>query len=418
MARSLATSDYRAADVEARVRSGGAQFSCRFELRDVFAPNSDPTPLRNVTAARVSFNADDEEVGKLELRLLADERLRNAPYRYSVIPWFGIGPMLDGGTAEHQMGVWPWPRPKRDVLGTDPLKSEEWTITLPDQSRMLRRSGPGLTAYSAKKGTQVQQHIAAVLTKAGFPDTTGVEDTDALIPEDATWHFDRTTKVKKSATKATKKAAATDAEVDESEAESWLGIESDLHASGGYEQPWFDLRGLYRARASTPWNAPAHADVIYESGSAGTLLLPASSEPETERLANRVLGTNDSTNEEPNFEAVADLNVLLPTHPFCEHNVKRFFDQTYKNPLASSQQSLQREVEAVLRDAISNYDLIRISTAGFLAVHELNEIVGVRIDGDPELSGPDLHLCREVGWALDLFTGEMDHDLRRMFQTL
>lgn len=410
---------YSQQDVERVMRSGVAMFRPRFELYDRRLNLIEPS-LGGVTAAKVTYDETRELKGSLELSLLPDERLRNAPFQYLIKAIFGVGPMPGGGFAEFPEGVYPWTKPKRNVHGTTG-KAEDWTIVLADQLHRLQTAGVGPEPLLVAAGSPLVANILNVLDRAGFTnlerDLGAVTWSDLPVPLE-TWYTWQTT-------------ALFDTTITSQQPAHLLNIEKELHKGLGYAEPKFDLSGLYQAQPDRIWDLEP-ADVIYDTGDDGVVLLPTAIEPDLSVIANRVGGWTAATGASgnfgeaaANFSSIIDLNDVLPQHPLAQVNAKQWIDQTLQNPLASSDLQMTLLVLWDLWKRLAYYEKMTLKRVGFLAQHDPPGLVGVRIANDPDL-GSDVSsfltfdyqgqarpttLFRETGHTLDLFTGNAESHL-------
>lgn len=172
---------YTEAQLTERMLSGGASFSCRFDVLDAnLNVVTTVSPIQAYVAA-VEVDTTREVPGSLGLQLLPNTSI-NFPLRYRIRPWFRMT-MLDGGIVEWPMGVFVWEVPLRHEVGTP---TEYWEITLGDQMRVLQLASPGPDGFVASKGAHIPSLIAHILTQLGLP-TNGVVNTPAVLNENLHW---------------------------------------------------------------------------------------------------------------------------------------------------------------------------------------------------------------------------------------
>lgn len=430
--RDLATGRYTADQVEAALRSPSAQYGCRFEI---LGPDLDliddlEAGPGGVIDAAVEVNVDQAIKGSMDLRMLPVEDLRDQTFTRRIKPYFRLL-MGDGGWAEWPQGVFVWGVPDRDLIG---LGQEEWSITLGDQSQILDLSGPGSRGFTVHTGNGVTDAIKRCLRRAGFTDTSGVVDSDDEFDEPKTWVFSTPrTKARRqrefyealltqnSGPSAQARAIrfaieqklvplrerAPDADNDRV---SWLEIIEDCCDAIGYSSPWFDGDGVPRVEPHQNLTTvdPDHVVATDPDG----LLLTAATSHELDRVKNRFLLKSENARVQ-NRLAVVDADELMPNHPLCASKIGFHIDGTEIDRVAPSHAALVKRARKRLFEALSTYETIDTNTLAW-PVHEAFDVVGFRWDNDPDYEVRQVFHQRRH--TLDLFTGEMARNLRRVYQ--
>lgn len=430
--RDLASGRYTDTAIEAQLRSASAVQSCRFEILD---PDLDKvadleTGPGGIYDAAVEVNVDQTIKGSMDLRMLPVEDLRDRTFTRRLKAWFRVQ-MPDGGFAEWPMGVYLWGVPDRDLLG---VGTEEWSITLGDQSQILDLSGPGARGFTVHSGNGVTDAIKRCLRRAGFEDTSGVVDSDDEFDEAKTWVFStprtRARRLREfyeallgqnAGASAQARAVrfaieqklvplreqAPDADNDRV---SWLEIIEDCCDSIGYNSPWFDGDGRCRVEPHDNLTT-AEPDHVLATDPDG-LMLTAATSHELDRVKNRFMLKSENARVQ-NRLAVVDADDLMPNHPLCASKIGFHIDGHEIDRVAPSHAALVKRARKRLFEALSTYETVAVNTLAW-PTHEAFDIVGLRWDDDPDYTTRQVFHQRRH--TLDLFTGEMQRSLRRIYQ--
>lgn len=379
--RSLAVGAYDAAAVEAVLRSDHHQFGSRFDVYDS-AGSLIGELVEEVTKASIEWNGDRDMKGTLSLTMFANDLLGFEIYQRLIKPVFLLL-MPDGGLAEFPLGAYVWhAAPDRDLGGGIP---PIWRTQLADLNMWLDDGGPGPGGYSISSGTPVtdaigQVHTLAGTTVFGSAITASAAVTDGPLTWDLT---DRDGKLN-----------------------TWRTILGQLHEQIGYYSPWFDGDGIPRA-TPVPDLSTAAASVTYRASSDSITLEPVTTGHDLNRRANRVFARAQSATGAYSF-AVADADVLYPTHPWRHAAINRYIDALIDS---SAGADLQAAANAELAQRLTSYQTVAVRSLAW-PVHEMFDIVAVQWDDDDDLD--EAQRYHERRWTLDLITGEMAHDLRRI----
>lgn len=428
--RPLATGGFTDEQLADQLRSGSANYGCRFEILDPNFDVIDQLEPGVVFDAAVEVNVDQAIRGSMDLKMLPAETLRDRLFRRWIKPWFQLD-MPDGKIAEWPQGVYVWTVPDRDLPA---LGQEEWSITLGDQLHVLDLAGPGRPGFTVTSGQRVTDAIRRALKAAGIVDTSGIVESDDIVDEPKTWVFvtPRTTARRQreyyetllerttgsSAASVAKRAEyrrqinrlkelAPDAD---NQRVSWLAILEDLHDSIGYDPPWFDSEGRYRATPADDL-ATATADHVLETGE-DSILLDINTGHELDKVANRVFVKGENA-KIVNKLAVADANTLFPNHPLCEKRIGFHRDAYVEDRVATNHAALERRAKRELRDALLVHESADATSLAW-PTHDAFDVVGARWDGDHEFN--DTTLFHQRRHTLDLFTGVMRRHLERIYQ--
>jgi hypothetical protein len=155
-------------------------------------------------------------------------------------------------------------------------------------------------------------------------------------------------------------------------------------------------------------------------------------------IANRIFAVGQTTGTNTSqITAVVQLDDFLPQHPLSFANTRHWISAPYNLQDPPSYEALYAAGLVELVRRLTMYEKYTMTTSGFLGLHEADEVVGIRIPNDPELSNeaiiqvlqpfenlgivvpPDYqyHTFLEQGWELDLMTGDMKHTLGRFWRT-
>lgn len=439
--RALAVGAYTDDQINAQLRAGVARIGCRYEVLDnnlgvlgelgSIGVDADGVPVgnRGVYEAAVENAVDQQIKGALDLRMLPDEDMRDRLFTRKIKPYWRIK-MPDGGWAEWPQGVYVWTVPDR-VLGG--VGVEEWNLTLGDQTIILAMAGPGRKGFTVHSGQRVTDAIKKAVRKAGFGDVSGVVDSDEEVTEAKTWVFvTRRTRARRrrefyeailqqnagpSAQARAVRYAATQhltqlrelAPDADNQRVTWMEILTDLHDSIGYNSPWFDADGLYRATPARDLQTEG-ADVTLATEADG-LLLSVQTGHQLDQCANRVLVRSSST---PNpLLGVADANWLAPAHPMRQSAIGFYRDLPLDDQVAGSVAALTKRATRALHRALSSYETAETPSLAW-PVHDPYDIIGVRWDGDIDFGTERVY--HQGRYTLDLFDGSMQRSLRRVFR--
>lgn len=431
--RSLATGSYTAAEIEAQLRSSNRPVGRRFEVLDRTGSKLGDltTVLAEPGAATVEVNVDRAIKGSLDLQLTPDEDLRYELFRRRIKAWWQLG-MPDGGIAEFPQGVYVWTKPSRSLPAHG---VERWSITLGDQLHQLDVDGPGPGGFAVRSTDVVTDKAVEVLTRAGIADTSGVVPSDETFDEPKGWCFvtprnrarrrreyfeqllAQTTGSSAAARQQRAYARQQIARYSERAPDtdnspvSWLGILTDMFESIGYYSPFFDLDGVFRG---VPYAdlATAAPDLVLEAGPTGIMLPDVEAEPDLSRIANRVMVRPSNAQGVSTF-ATADANKLFPGHPLSQAEIGFYIDEHLDDAVAGSRSALNKRARAELSESLSWYEAVDVPSLAW-PVHDPFDIVGVQITGDAELG--DMQIFHQRRHTLDLFTGDMARNLRRIWR--
>lgn len=425
----LATGPYTSDQIEAQLRSASAVTSSRFELLDqALHKVDDITDV--VHAAAIEMNVDQTIKGSMDVEMLPVEDLRGATFVYRIRPWFRLR-MPDGGFAEWPQGVYLWGVPDRDLLSAG---QEEWKATLGDQSQILDLAGPGRRGFTVHTGNGVTDAIKRCLRRAGFDDTSGVVDSDDEFDEAKTWVFStprtqarirreyyesllaqtsgssswaQAARAAIQVQLATLRERAPDAD---NVRVSWLEIIEDCCDAIGYNSPWFDPTGRCRVEPhdNLTTAVPDHVMATDPDG----LVLAAGTSHELDRVKNRMFLKAENARV-LNRLAVVDADDLMPNHPLCASKIGFHIDGHETDRVAPSHAALLKRARKRLFQSLSTYESVQVNTLAW-PVHEAFDVVGLRWDDDPEYETRQVFHQRRH--TLDLFTGEMTRNLRRVYQ--
>lgn len=443
MARSLATADYSAATVRALLESGAVQTHARIELLDTGGGLIDD----DITffGATVEMNVDRAIKGSLSLDMEPRDDLLDAPFQYRLRPWIGFGPIGNDGIAWYPMGLYVWNAAARTLSDTGATANlERWSVTLGDQGHLLDASGPGLDGFVVAQNSKIVEGVASALARSGITDTSGLADDDAVFPEWLSYTLTQGARRNRRRTDA-QLAKAMDEwwrevfqtlgsrslsgrkkllsiiylrqnsptryvwEDADNQPETWAGILQDFHDALGWYSGWFDLEGRYRGSPSVELST-APAAITYEASSRSTLLGDIVETPDLERIGNRVISRSDDPKW--NGVGVGDLNDLIPDHPLAQRQIGFYVDVPMSVPFAANDDHLRGLAKREMYDRLSGYASLSFDT-GPNPEHEAFDVVGIRVPGDPRF-GDEAMLFHERAWSMDLATGTMTHDLRRL----
>ena len=431
--RDLAVNGYTEEQIETRLRAPSAVYGCRFEILDrnlAKVADLEAGP-GGVTAAAVEVNVDQKIKGTLDLEMVPVEDLRDQTFTRWLKPWFRLQ-MGDGGWAEWPMGVFLWGMPDRDLVGVGLV--EEWSVTLADQSQILDVSGPGASGFTVHTGNGVTDAIKRCLRRAGFSDTSGVVDSDDEFDEPKMWVFStpRTAARRQrevyegllqqysgaSAASIAARAAvmqalapllerAPDADNDRV---SWLEIIEDCCDAIGYNPPWFDGDGKPRVEPHVNLTH-AEPDHVLATDPDGLMMVAGTSHDLT-KVKNRWFLKGENARL-LNRLAVVDADDLMPNHPLCASKIGFHMDGYATDRICPSNAALQKRARRQLHEALLGFEAVMVDTLAW-PTHEAFDVVGVRWDDDPDYAVRQVFQQRRH--TLDLFSGVMQRNLRRVYQ--
>lgn len=380
-------SSYTDTEIRAQLAAQHALYGCRFEILDpslgvIGKLEADPTGAEGIYAARVTDDIDRAVKRTLSLGMFPTSLL-GSPYSSRIKPWFQLQ-MPDGGLVEWPMGVFVWdgqPGVTRNEVG-----DTEWAVEVGDQGDILDLSGPGTAGFTVTAGTLVTTAIATVLGGLGMP-TFGVSTSASMVSSTLSWGLrDETGNIT-----------------------SWRTVLQALHDAAGFNGPWFDGDGYYQASPS-PDLTTAAREWLFQPGVDSTIVPPASSTNELQRLANRIFAVS-VTNGTVLASGSADLNTLSPGHQMSQGTIGFYVDDVIEVEGITDPATLDATAASELNRRFSRYEKLSLKT---LAVPHMESfsVVGIQWPDDDTLSvETSFH---SGGWDLDLFTGEMTQQLRRV----
>lgn len=411
MPRSLAvpSAGYTEEQVREALTKGVGVFRTRVDVYNL--DGSHVETIDEITRGKVTFDGERAIPLGLDLTFAPLEALRNRPLQFLLNPVCEIGPMPNGDLVGFSQGVFAYTQPRRNVY---PRGQERWHITTGDKTFFLDADGPGLDRLQVKADSGVDDAIRRVLERAGDTDFSGIVATDETFPNTLQYdllHGARWKRVKKRTGEVEWKNI-------EGSQETYRLILDDWQEDIGYDRPHYSLDGVYRARPARSLNAGG-ADHEYVAGRPeegdDTFLLPDDGvelDPDFAHVANVVHGVAQNK-KDADFPATADLNDLLPDHPLAERKVRRYVKATITPSAAGAHKTIAAACQRELFDRISYFETTELETS-YNPAHDLFDVVSLRIPDDPDLDTAGLYY--EKGWTLDLITGRMTHDLRRLYR--
>lgn len=416
--RTLASGVYTADQVEARLRSASGADSAEFWVLDQDM-NKIGDLTENVTAATVDVDVDRAVKGSLTLSVVPHDLpdiddFRTAWFRYYIQPWWLLT-MGDGGTARWPMGVYLWHPPDRAITGrtADGDSDEEWALTLGDRTHDLDMTGPGAgPGFKATPEELVTDVVRRVLVRAGITDTDGIAPSTEAAGAYYTWSLVRDRVRIPHSLSPTGKRIVTD----DTEPETWLSIADQLLDSIGYSSLWFDADGHPRAQPASILDRTAPT-VVYDTAADGVVLRPQNTKHDPSRLANRVWCRAQRRNGTL-LAGKADADDVVPGHPLSQGVIGRYIDVVEDVKIAPSKPALEARARKKLLKRLATYETFSLDTLAWPA-HEAFDIVGVRLDDDPEFG--EQATFHERSWSMTLRSqgedeGTMTHDLSRLIQ--
>ena len=432
MARPLARGGYSEAQVAAVIRSATYKFRARFDLCDADGRRlGEPGALdAYILSAVVDWDGDRSIQRSLAITMLPFPDLLGRPLQYTIQVYWAVQ-MPDDGWAEWPMGLYVFTVPDRTIYDRSAVTEqvdttdnvETWQVTCPDQTYWLDVAGPHLTPFQVGGGSQVDTGVRQAATRANIVDLSGIIESTETFTSALTFSYQRgpvrtTRKKKKVYNTATKKYVwkwVTEYVPLEDAVNTWRGIIAYFNDELGYNPPWFDLDNnrLTCAPARDLSAAIGYEPLIYEIARDGLIVDDGIGvSPDLSEIANFAIVTAQNP-AGYNDIGTADLNTLIPLHPLAQKNMGRYIDASATSSVAGSTATLNARAKTLLYRRIATLASIECTTLANPA-HDAWEIVVMRVPGDPELDTPQL--CAEYGWAFDLMTARMTHDLRRTYQ--
>jgi hypothetical protein len=375
--------NYTEAQLNAQLVVPSAAAGCRIDVLDSQLNLISGVPTINAETCQVDFAAGRDIPMSCTLTMLPNTVV-NVPFLYRVRPWFRLR-MPDGGIAEWPMGVYVWGVPDRIDCGSS---REIWQATLGDQTHILQLAGPGLLGFTVAKGTQLTSVIVGILNSLGM-DPSGVIPSTVTTSTSLGWGLT----TRKSVTPTT-----------------WLHILKMLHKMLGYQPPWFDLSGLYRAQSQVDFTAASPAKK-YVEGAAGAIVTPVSSNQDLTHFANRVICKAHSA-KGVYTTAISDLNTRYAGHLMSQNSIGFYIDAVIVNHVGSSVSELQVAADAELDRRMARYQSINFASLAYPG-HECNDLIGLALNNDSQYAGDGI-TGLETAWSMDLVTGTMTHDIERI----
>jgi len=411
----LARDGYTAEEVETVLRSSVYRYSSRFEILD---PDMELVgELDTVTGAVVDMNIDRAIKGALSLRMLPDDRLRNVPLQFRIKPWFIID-MPDGGQIEFPLGVYAW----AVESGTLDLADEVWEVELGDQLIILDGGGPGPRGFQVADGTAHTAAIGQILALGGITDLSGISPSGSRLVGPHAWGLTRVRQgwgflyIDERRPERGWGFFHIDGEWVQEElptrTTTLLDIAGELHEGLGYNGPWINPDGLYRATPTVDL-ADATAGTTYGSADDSITLPPIRKAQDQERIANRVFVWSENPEATTTF-AEADANDIVPGHPWSQANTGYYRDKFVGSSSADTPDKAIALARKELLTSLSFYQRLSFDSFAW-PVHEAFDIVGVWIrEASDDLSTE--RLFHERAWSLNLLSGRMTHEVRRLWQ--
>lgn len=456
LSSALPTGQYSTAQLTTALTNGALAVSPRFELLDQTLTRIGD--LSTVTSGAVTMNVDRAVKGSLDMTLVAGDPLLPfsvGPFTRYVKPYFRIL-MPDGGLAEWPQGVFVVGRPKRTVTGQG---VELWQYTLGDRGYVMLSGGPGIGGYTIAAGVKVTDAIVQTFQTifGSSVDVSNIVGATSIVASALTWDLAADappsvsvsqpisaknlrpidlkatlkasnggnngdpnhpgTKSANSAapaptvTSPTSGATSGSSAVSGTNGTTWADILEALHAAIGYYSPFFNATGAPVSKPM-PNLATATADAVYASGSSSILVAPVTVEDQVDSIANRVIcRSKNASPTAPYGIATADLNTLIPTHPYAQQNIGFYIDAVVDDTVAGSLVDLAARAQLELYTRAQMYNKVGIVTQAW-PVHEAFDVIGVQWSGDSDFDTQ--RTLQEREWKLNLFTGETARTLRRI----
>lgn len=428
--RSLAYGPFTDDHVSDQYKASDPQVGVRYEILDR-AFNS-IGELETVESGVMEHYVDRDHKGALTLTLGAFEDLRDQMLRYLIRPWLQIR-MPSQQWVEHPCGAYLWFDPERDLpdLGT-----EEWRVTLVDQTWRLSAASPGPAGFLVRKGQRVTDILRDIYRTLGFADLSGIVESDESIAETKYWVYltpntpeygqrrdlqqqldsvrrdlksetDQAKRVELSNTETATTTAlltldATAPSTDETFV-SWGSIISQLSAGIGYDGPTFDLTGTRPIAAPARDLATEGADHHYQTGDR-SILESLSITPDFSAIGNRVFVKAANVDGLYGM-AVADANDLYPNHPLAQRFVKDYIDVPLEDSTAGTTDALQARANKELGERLAKLKNVTM-TVGLNPAHEPYDLVGITWTDDADLSNEVTFTQR--GFKMDFETKSME----------
>lgn len=431
--RQLAQRGYSASQVEAMLRAPHAKYSARFELLNQSfsvvgtldnalpgaVPSSAYTP-GTITAATVETDTTRKLMGSLDLTMLPDSRLRNAPFQYRIKPYFQVGPMPDGGIVEFSMGVYPWNVPERSIAPG----IEEWSITLADGWYDCDTSGPGPSGFQVFQTERQVEALKRLFNLAGFTDVSQVQDTGAFFQGPRSWGLTRPLPgwgfyyepnwqqgwgfYYDPGNPGTISVGGQNP--NQTRTTTLLDIIQEINSGIG-NIAFMDSDGRPVVKPTVDWTK-AGAAVTFGTGNDSITISPLQESTDMSNFCNRVFVWQEA-GDAAIFYVTLDANDVVPNHPLAQANIKRYADRFISNSTADSQGAAQWQALLELLNGLSMHQRVEFQTLAW-PVLEPYDIIGAMVAGDAEFGSQQLF--QSVKTRFDLLTGEMSHEANRVFR--
>lgn len=425
--QTLARQGYTAEQTAAVLKAGTGRIGNRFELLDpafrvvgnfdaVTPGTTNATAPGSILAAQVDYDVDRPLVGSLDLKMLPDDRLRNAPFQYRIKPYISFGPTLDGRTVEFPMGVYIWDVPERDLAPG----VEEWNVTLADGLFDLDSDGPPVGGFNVWKGELQTDAIARIVQSAGLIDTSGVQPSGAVFAGPRTWGMTRPA----AGWGFTYLPGFTEGwgfysdgrtisvggdNPNQTRTSTWRDIASAIHNGIGYQVPWCNFEGVYQARPYVDWTKATSA-VQFGTASDGITISPIHSTHDVSKRCNYAAVWSES-GDVALFFAEADANTIAPGHPLSQANIRHYLRKFDTRSTANSDVTAQLLARKMVLEGLVSYRRVSFRTL-FWPVEPF-DVISVMVAGDAEYATPQLFQSRSA--RFDLFTGVIEHEANQVF---
>lgn len=454
--RSLAAGNYTAPQVDQVLRSDSWIPKRRFDVVDLDGNLRPDIPIE-ATAASVSWQASRAIKKQLQLQLRPQPALLRAPYRYFIKPYYGVGPMYDGGYAWLVQGSYLWTTPVRDIraISADPTQDNPdiWSLTIGDRQSRLDAEGPGLQGVLFSQGMLFTDAIKQLLARVGITNFSGIKPGPAALVDALTYTLQTGASTAHTLSPGEWAQAQQIYEIQkyliavgrwthtysgpdavppvgvitgqQTQQPQTLGAILDLlHHSIGYDPGFFDQDDVWQANptvdlskasANISYTAerldPASVAQIPPYQRVALLLNNPQVTPDVSQIANRVI-VESTASQGPKQLGIADLNDFIPNHPLAQRQIRFYQDSTINNSTSQTADSLSAQALTSLFAKITAYEQVHIETAPYPA-HTGYDIVGLTIPQDLEYGTQQL--TAELGWNFDMFAHRVRRDLRRLY---
>lgn len=458
MARSLAASGYSAEEVDAVIH---AQVASKPQVRvDVYDRRlNTPADIDlEVHAATVEFDSQRRICGSFSMMFEPVPELLGVPFQYVLAPQVGFGPMPDGGTAWFDYGRYLWTSPKRAIaaIGTDD-NTELWSVTCGDLNHLLSLNGPGAAGFRAGQSTLVRDALVRMLNRNQEDDVSGVEQSDDILTEQLSWNI-RTgplgirrrsdsqyamalkvwraqvaflDKLRRSAAAAQQlhpgvgqfdiapdppRPTRLVAHELENRGLRWLDVAEVLCELLGFTPPHRDLSGRFRA-FTAPDASLRDVDIHYLTDARSIIIPEIDVDPDLAGIRNvmYVVAKEAALVNPGTVLGIANLDSLAPRHPLAPRNSGVVIEDEVRPASAMSQQAATNLARRELYASLLAWETLTLET-GLNPAHEGFEVIGLQVEGDPELDTEQAFL--EQSWTADLVNGRMRHQLARTFRAV